>query len=195
MTEEGAFYKISERSSFVKIRYRVRIPDGLVLKGAQDPELMDFVTGYSQVVPGLERRLVGHSVGEKMAFTVPPEEAFGPRYPELVIEKNSADFRFPPGMSPYIGMELPIIFSGSDGPDTVMIREIKGDTIVVDANHALAGASLQYDLEIVEARPATADDVCSEWEEEGSGESCGEGGACASGLCQMVLGKSDAGDH
>jgi FKBP-type peptidyl-prolyl cis-trans isomerase SlyD len=195
MTQEGSLYKILERSSFVKIRYRVRIPDGLVLKGAQEPELMDFVTGYAQVVPGLERRLLGRSVGEKMAFTVPPEEAFGPRYPELVIEKNKADFHFPPGMTPYVGMELPIIFSGSDGPDTVMIKEIRGDIIVVDGNHALAGASLQYDLEIVETRPATPDDICSEWEERCGEETCGEGESCSSGLCQMVLGKSDAADQ
>lgn len=194
MSEGSSLYKISERSSFVKIRYRVRIPDGLVLKGAQELEFMDFVTGYAQVVPGLEKRLVGRSIGEKMEFTVPPEEAFGPRYSELVIEKNRADFHFPPGMTPHIGMELPIIFSGSDGPDTVMIKAIKGDTIVVDANHALAGASLQYELEIVEARPATSEDICSEWDEQCGEGACGEGESCASGLCQMVLGKPETAD-
>lgn len=191
MTEDVSTYKIVERSCYVKIRYMVRVPNGPVLKGGSEPELMDFVTGFRQVVPGLEKRLLGHSTGEKLAFTVPPEEAFGPRHPELVIEKSKADFHFPPGWSPFIGMELPMIISESEGPDTVMIKEIKADTIVVDANHPLSGSSLQYDLEIVEARPATSDDVCAEWEEQGGGESCGEEGACSSGLCQMVLGKTE----
>ncbi|HMK37428.1 MAG TPA: FKBP-type peptidyl-prolyl cis-trans isomerase [Desulfomonilaceae bacterium] len=194
MTEEVSTYAIEQRSCYVKIRYRVRIADGPVLKGGADPEVMDFVTGYGQVVPGLEKRLVGHAAGDKLAFTVPPDEAFGPRHPQLVIEKNKEDFHFPQGMQPMVGMELPIIL-GSEGPDTVMIREIKEKTIVVDANHPLSGASLQYELEIVEARPANADDVCAEWEEKGDGTSCSAEGACSSGLCQVVLGNNEQSEN
>jgi FKBP-type peptidyl-prolyl cis-trans isomerase 2 len=91
-------------------------------------------------------------------------------------------------------MELPMLMSDSEGPDTVMIKEIKADTIVIDANHPLSGSSLQYDLEIVEARPATADDVCAEWEEQGSGTSCGES-ACSSNLCQLVLGQTEPAEN
>jgi FKBP-type peptidyl-prolyl cis-trans isomerase 2 len=69
MSEDASTYKIAERSCFVKIRYMVKIPNGPVLKGGTERELMDFVTGYRQVVPGLEQRLLGHSVGEKLAFT------------------------------------------------------------------------------------------------------------------------------
>jgi FKBP-type peptidyl-prolyl cis-trans isomerase SlyD len=195
MTEDISLYRIAERSCYVKLRYMVRIPNGPVLKGGTEPEVMDFVTGYFQVVPGLEKRLVGHSAGDKLTFTVPPEEAFGPRHPELVIERNKSDFHFPPGWIPFVGMELPMLTSESEGPDTVMIREIKEDAIVIDANHPLSGASLYYDLEIVEARPATADDVCAEWEEHSDGGSCEESAACSSGLCQLVLGRSGPSDN
>jgi FKBP-type peptidyl-prolyl cis-trans isomerase SlyD len=178
-------YEITDRSCYVKIGYMVRVVDGPVLKGAGEREVMDFVTGYGHVVPGLERRLVGHSPGESLSFTVPADEAFGERHQELVIEKSKADFHFPPGFEPYPGMELPLVTRGSDSPDTVMIREVRQDSIVVDLNHPLAGLALQYDLEIIEARPANSTDVCSEWEEKGAEENC------CSGPCEVVLGKED----
>lgn len=170
MTEETPpqDYKIAEESSYVKIHYKTRIPGGAVLKGAGTPEVMDFVTGYLQVIPGLEKRLVGCAVGEKHSFTVPAEEAFGEFREELVLEKSVADFHFPPGMKPYPGMELPLVTRGGDGPDTVMIKAVKEDTIVIDLNHPMAGKSLHYELEIVEARPARESDVCGEWSKEGS---------------------------
>ncbi|MFZ5864269.1 MAG: FKBP-type peptidyl-prolyl cis-trans isomerase [Thermodesulfobacteriota bacterium] len=158
-------YKIVESKCYVKIKYTVRIQDGPVLKGGTTPEIMDFVTGFRHVVPGLEQRLLGHSPGEKLSFVVPPEEAFGIRRPELLIEKDRTEFHFPPGFEPYPGMELPIVTGDDNAPDTVMIREIRGNSIVIDLNHPLAGAPLQYDLEIVEARPARETDMCAEWEQ------------------------------
>jgi len=179
-------YKIADRSGYVKIGYTVRVVDGPVLKGAGEREVMDFVTGYGHVVPGLERRLVGHGADEKLSFTVPADEAFGQRHEELVIEKSKADFHFPPGFEPYPGMELPLVTRGSDAPDTVIIREVRQDSIVIDLNHPLAGLALQYDLEIIEARPASSTDVCSEWEEQGA-----EGNCCSDG-CLTLHGVGDA---
>jgi FKBP-type peptidyl-prolyl cis-trans isomerase SlyD len=180
-------YTIQDSSGYVKISYMVKVAGGRVLKGAGQPEIMDFVTGYRQVVPGLEKRLLGHAQGERLAFTIPPEEAFGPRYDELVIEKDKADFHFPPGMEPWVGMELPMIANDEEAPDSVVIRSITDKTIVIDANHPLAGASLEYDLEIVEARPATQSDVCSEWETEKS-DGCA---ACSGAPHEIVLGIQD----
>jgi len=190
-TNPSSTYKIQDSGGFVKISYTVKIADGPVLKGAGDPEIMDFVTGYRQVVPGLEKRLIGRSQGEKLVFSVPPEEAFGVRHQELIIEKSRADFHFPRGMEPYPGMELPMITSSDDAPDSVIIREVREDTIVIDANHPLSGATLEYDLRIVEARPATESDVCSEWDVQKS-ESCAScGESCGSSPHQIILGMGD----
>jgi len=59
-----------------------------------------------------------------------------------------------------------------EGPDTVIIKEVRDNDIVIDFNHPLAGFPLKYTLEIVEARPSKASDVCSEWESE-KGKGCG----------------------
>ncbi len=184
MSDTNIPYAIQEKGSYVKILYMVRIPNGRIIKGAPDRETLEFITGYAQVIPGLEKTLEGHALGDKLNFVVPHELAFGPRYPQLLIEKNRSEFHFPPRFKPYIGMELPIIIEGGEGPDTVTIRELKEDTIVVDGNHPLAGATLEYDLEIVEARPAKEQEICAEWE----GDSAKEGAPCSS-PCELILGK------
>ena len=176
-------FKIGDTASYVKISYRVKIADGPVLKGSNEPAIMDFVTGYLQVIPGLEKRLLGHSKCDSLSFCVPPEEAFGVRQEDLVIEKSRADFYFPKGVKPYPGMELPLVATGSDAPDTVTIRELKDDTIIIDLNHPLAGAALEYDLVVVEARPAALSDICSEWEQRDT-----EGAGCGSAPA-IVLGR------
>ena len=177
-------FKIGDTASYVKISYRVKIADGPVLKGAGEPAVMDFVTGYRQVVPGLEHRLIGHRAGERLSFTVPPQEAFGPRQEDLVIEKPRTEFHFPPGVEPYPGMEIPLVSGSPNAPDTVVIRELKGDTIIIDLNHPLAGAALEYDLAVIEARPASPADVCSEWD---AGRT--EGAGCYSAP-HIVLGEA-----
>ena len=179
--------RIEDSKFYVKIKYMVRVANGPVLKGAGEPEIMDFVTGYRQVVPGLETRLLGHETGEKLSFSVPPEEAFGPRHQELVIEKSKKDFHFPPGMEPYPGMELPMVTSSDDAPDTVIIREVRENSIVIDANHPLSGATLEYQLEIIESRPAKSTDMCSEWEEERGGND----ESCCSSPHQIILGAQE----
>jgi FKBP-type peptidyl-prolyl cis-trans isomerase SlyD len=182
-----ASQKIGDSKFYVKIRYTVRVANGPILKGAHGPEFMDFVTGYRQVIPGLELRLLGRQVGEKLSFSVPPEEAFGLRHQELVIEKSKEDFHFPPGMEPFAGMELPLVAGDGNAPDTVIIREVREDSIVIDANHPLSGATLEYDLEIVEARPAKPTDLCEEWEEEKGGKE----ESCCSAPHQIVLGAEE----
>lgn len=177
-------YTISDSMCYVKIKYSVSIENGPLLKGGSEPEIMDFVTGYQHVVPGLEKRLIGHKIGEILSFTVPAEEAFGPRIDELVIEKQKSSFHFPDGYVPFPGMELPVVTNNENAPDTARIKEVKDNTIVVDLNHPLAGASLQYELEIIEARPAKPEDVCSEWDQQQS--NC-QDNVCGSSLQQIVL--------
>ena len=176
-------FRISETSSYVKLRYRVRVENGPILKGADELEVMDFVTGFRQVIPGLEKRLLGHVVGENLSFIVPADEAFGQRRDDFVVIKDKKDFHFPEGYKPYAGMEISVVTNMEEGPDTVIIKEVRENDIVIDFNHPLAGFPLKYDLEIIEARPSKASDVCSEWVSEKS-EGCS---SCSPN--EIVLGK------
>jgi FKBP-type peptidyl-prolyl cis-trans isomerase 2 len=189
MNQENQPYVIGEHMSYVKIQYRVRVPDGPVLKGGTQPEIMDFVTGFMQVVPGLESRLMGHRAGERLNLTVPAAEAFGEHREDLVFEKSKADFHFPPGTQPYPGMELPLITGTDNAPDSVIVKAVKEDAIVIDLNPPMAGMTLEYDLEILEARPASNTDICGEWQQTN------DPGACCPSAPEIVLGAGSPGDN
>lgn len=177
-------YRIQDSGSYVKIRYRVRIVGGPVLKGSPELEIMDFVTGYGHVIPGLEKRLIGETTGQKMTFDVPAEEAFGVRNEGLVFLKKIEDFHFPPGVKPYAGMEIPVLCDANSAPDTVTIKDVREDGIVIDFNHALSGFPLGYELEIIEARASRQSDVCAEWEKKTDDDS-----QCGCAPHEIVLGE------
>ena len=85
---------IQEKGTYVKIRYSLRTDEGEYVKG--DPReglaILEIFTGYNQLIPGLEKRLVGVGAGEKMQPRLSVEEAFGPYLPEQVKEKTYEDF-------------------------------------------------------------------------------------------------------
>ena len=177
-------YEIAASGAYVKIRYKVKIVGGPVLKGSDQMETMDFVTGYKHVIPGLEKRLIGATQGQKMVFDVPAEEAFGKRDDSLVFVKDKKEFHFPPGYEPYPGMEISVIFNDDEGPDSVRIKDVREDGIVIDFNHNLAGFDLAYELEIIEARPSRSSDVCAEWDRKPEDDS-----PCSCAPHEIVLGK------
>ena len=89
----------------------------------------------------------GMTLGEKKTINIAPEDAYGPRNPEAMIEfpkeQVPADMKLEPGM--------PLTLSDQAGnPVPVIVVEVKDEVIVLDANHFLAGQELIFDIELVE---------------------------------------------
>jgi len=99
------------------------------------------------VIPGFDNGVTGMSVGEKKTVSIPFDEAYGPRNPEMVIEMPKD--RFPKDLEIEVGM--PLGMSDQNGQQfQVTIVEIKEEVVMLDANHPLAGQDLVFDLELVE---------------------------------------------
>ncbi|MBI2511395.1 MAG: peptidylprolyl isomerase [Opitutae bacterium] len=136
--------------------YTLRDADGRVLdtsRGGGEP--LNFVEGAQQIVPGLEQVLVAMTVGERREVVVPPAEAYGVRDPELVQRVSRAQL-------PIEG-EVRVGDQFMTGPDqfapVVTIVAVEGDAVTLDANHPLASATLHFEVELVAARPATAEET------------------------------------
>ena len=150
---------IEPQNTRVSMLYTVKLADGEIIKG--DPaiglEHMDFVTGYNQALPGLEARLIGHEAGEEFAFMVPAAEAFGEHDPSLVQEKSFQDMPeardFSPGRWVLARNPHHRISCG------FLVREKRENSAVLDYNHPLAGKDLHYRVRIIEARPATQEEL------------------------------------
>jgi len=150
---------IQPENSYVILKYTVRLENGEILKG--DPEQglahMEFVTGYNQVIPGLERRVIGLSEGDEVEITVNPDEGFGPYDPSLVQEKTFATF--PEGKNLEEGR-----WARATNPEHrvtfgYLVLEKKPDRVILDYNHPLAGKPLVYQVSIEGVREANREEL------------------------------------
>ena len=99
------------------------------------------------VIPGFDKGVIGMNVGEKKTVNIPVDEAYGPKNEEMIIDFPKD--RFPDDMVAEVGMPL-TMSDGSGQNFRVIIKEVKETSVVLDANHPLAGEDLTFDLELVE---------------------------------------------
>lgn len=130
----------------VKVHYTGRLADGEVFDSSVGGEPLEFTMGQGQLIPGFEAGVLDMAVNEKKTIVIPSEDAYGNKDENLVYEVQKD--MLPPGEEPEVGMQL--ITQAPDGPQVpLVITEIKDETVIVDANHPLAGRELTFDLEVV----------------------------------------------
>ena len=131
----------------VKVHYHGKLTSGETFDSSAGREPLEFEVGSGMVIKGFDEGVTGMAVGDKKTINIPFNEAYGPRNPEMVIDMPKE--RFPEDMEVEIGM--PLVMSDGQGQQfQVMIVEIKETSVVLDANHPLAGKDLVFDLELVE---------------------------------------------
>ena len=131
----------------VKVHYTGKLENGEVFDSSREREPFEFTVGNKAVIPGFEKGVVGMEVGDTKTIEIPPEEAYGAKQDQLVVEVNKSEF--PDDITPAIGQRLQI--RQQDGnPIIVTITDLTEDIITLDANHPLAGYTLFFDVELIE---------------------------------------------
>jgi len=131
----------------IKVHYHGKLNDGETFDSSEGRDPLEFEVGSGMVIKGFDDGVTGMSVGEKKTINIPFAEAYGPVNPEMIIEMPKD--RFPEDMKLEVGM--PLMMSDQQGQQfQVKIEEIKEEVVMLDANHALAGKDLTFDLELVE---------------------------------------------
>jgi FKBP-type peptidyl-prolyl cis-trans isomerase SlyD len=139
----------------VGIDYALHLGDGKVVDASETGEPLVYLHGGGQIVPGLEAALEGLGEGDRKQVVVAPNDGYGPRDPRGVQEVPRA--AFPPDFDPQPGMELTA--EGEEGePVPFVVKEVKPESVVIDLNHPLAGATLHFDVTVREVRAATEDE-------------------------------------
>jgi FKBP-type peptidyl-prolyl cis-trans isomerase SlyD len=134
------------------LSYRVFDEDGEEVEGAGG--VLGFVFGYGTLLPALEAALEGLTVGAKRTVELAPEDGYGERKPELETEVARDDF--PPDVSPGDRYEL----ERDDGSEVVVrVLAVSDEGVVVDFNHPLAGQRVRFEIEVLEARVATPEEL------------------------------------
>ena len=131
----------------VKVHYTGKLDDGRVFDTSVNREPLEFKIGGGQVIPGFENAVIDMSKGENNTVTIPSDEAYGPHRKELLMEVKKE--QLPPDFKPEIGGQLEA--KQPNGQVLVVtITEVKEDTVLLDANHPLAGQDLTFEIELVE---------------------------------------------
>ena len=138
----------------VSFRYKLTNDAGEELD-ASGTEPLPYLHGAGNIVPGLEKEMTGKSVGASFAVTVPPEEGYGVRQGEPVPVERSA---FPSDVELQVG--LPFTVENQRGEYmTLWVTAVEDDKVMMDQNHPLAGETLHFDIEIVDVREATDEEL------------------------------------
>jgi len=143
----------ASRGAVVSFNYVLTDDDGNVLDRSEQP--LPYLHGYGNIIPGLEQSLEGAQPGDRRLAVVEPADAYGEHDPSRVmtLRREAAE----EGMELRPGMV--VLGETESGETPLLIREVTEDTIVVDANHPLAGARLHFDVEIVDVRPASEQEL------------------------------------
>jgi FKBP-type peptidyl-prolyl cis-trans isomerase SlyD len=139
----------------VTINYTLTDDQGQVIDSSEGREPLAYLQGASNIIPGLEKALEGKSTGDSLKVSVAPNEGYGERSDELVQEVPRNLFENADSIEP--GMQFQA--QSEAGPQLVTVVGVGDESVTIDANHPLAGTTLNFDVEVVDVRDATAEEA------------------------------------
>ena len=144
------------KNAVVGIDYLLTVDDGTEVDKTADRGPMEYLHGHQNIVPGLEKELEGHEVGDALDITVGPEEGYGVHDPERVVQVKLEQLGFEAEIGAVVSAKLP------DGREQhLLIAEIEDDTVTLDGNHPLAGQTLRFEVSIASIREATKEEIAN----------------------------------
>lgn len=172
---EMILMKVGERN-YVAIDYTLTLDSGEVVDRSTPGEPLGFILGAGQIIPGLEKGLLGMEEGDTGKITVDPEEGYG--IPNASLEREIPRENFPGDMElkPGMGFEA----RGPHGPVTFRVKSVDDKAVLADFNHPLAGERLTFDVTVAEVREPHAEEL-AQLQNDGScsPSACGScGGGC-----------------
>lgn len=160
-----------ENNKIVSLHYIMKNEAGETLVENMEHSAEEYLHGYGNILPELERLLEGLEEGQEIEVVIPPEHAYGPRELSLIFDVSHQDLEDPLSINEGDPIQL------FDGTDAVVIEK-HDDHLVVDANHPLAGQTLYYTLKVAAIRDATESELHEGQPQLETKGSCNTPGCC-----------------
>ena len=142
-----------DTNTAVTLQYKVTDLQGKLIEDGKEPSVY-LHGGYGNTLPKIEEALAGKESGYQVVLELQPEDAFG-TYDDSLL-RSLPKKQFPPGVK--VGGQLE--GRGDDGQMMVFnVMKIKGDTVLLDANHALAGKALRFHIKVISVRLASEEEI------------------------------------
>ena len=139
----------------VSIHYTLKNDEGEIIDSSEGSEPLAYLHGGGNIISGLERALHGKQTGDKFNVRIEAEDAYGEFMDDRVQVIPRSMFE---GIDTVeVGMQFHA--DVSSGPGVVTVIAIEGDAVTIDGNHPLAGVPLTFDVEVIEVRLATQEEL------------------------------------
>lgn len=144
-----------EQNKVVSFHYTLSNADGDTIESSQGRDPMVYLHGAGNIIPGLEKEMAGKEAGDTFNVTVQPAEAYGERS-QSKLQRVPAK-AFPNGNKVRPGQVVRL--QTKQGPIQAIVVKVGRFNIDIDANHPMAGQVLTFDVEILDVRDATAEEI------------------------------------
>lgn len=139
-----------EKNKVVSIHYTLKNDEGNVIDSSSGRDPLTYLHGNKNLVPGLEKDLEGKGIGDKFKSVVPPAEGYGEFDAKMIMELPRENFEGVDDIQ--AGMQFQAQWE--DGVKLFTVTEVHDDKVKVDGNHALAGQTLNFNIEVTAIREA-----------------------------------------
>ncbi|MEY8252859.1 MAG: peptidylprolyl isomerase [Colwellia sp.] len=143
------------KNNVVVMHYAVSDSEGTLIDSSYEDKPMAIIQGSGYLIPGLDDALVDHQAGDKFEVAVACEQAYGERHDDYV---QTVPREVLAGVED-LALGTQLRATTDDGEQTVIVIDVQDDVITVDGNHPLSGLDLSFDVEIIEVREATAEEL------------------------------------
>ena len=143
-----------EKDRVVRFHYTVSEPGQEPLETSKERDPLAILAGHGNIIPGLDKALEGHVAGDSFGVDVPAADAYGERRDGLtqrVPKKHFGQQKLAPGMQ--------VVLNTNFGPRAVTIQKVGMSVVDVDLNHPMAGKDLHFDIEVVDVREASEEEI------------------------------------
>lgn len=144
-----------KKNTVVTIDYTLKDDEGNILDTSKGRRPLKYLHGNGNLIPGLENALEGKEKGTSFQVVVKPEDGYG-FFNENLVQELSKDL-FEDSENLQVGMQFQA--QTEQGSYILTIIEVKADSVVVDGNHPLAGKNLNFDIDIIDIREATQEEI------------------------------------
>ncbi len=144
-----------KKDDVVEIEYTLKDNSGKVIDTSVGREPLPYLHGHKNIVPGLEKELDGKSEGDEFTVTVSPSEGYGERNDSLVRAFPKEELSNVPNLE--IGIQLQA--DTPQGPQILTVVAMNEKEVTLDANHPLAGVTLNFDIRIMKIREASKEEL------------------------------------
>jgi len=143
------------KDAVVLFHYAVSEPGQPAIESSRDGEPLAILAGHGNIIPGLEAALLGRSAGERFEVTVAPGEAYGERVETLIQRVPKKYLRDAANLRP--GMRT--LVQTSQGQRMAVVLKVGMSVVDLDMNHPMAGKTLSFDIEVVDVRAASEEEL------------------------------------